>query len=150
MPTTTWILVADGARARVLKHHGRGAGLEPALDEEMVGMALGHQTRDLVSDQPGEGRDRVGYAQRRMDPPTEPQRHAKLEFARDVARMLADALNRGEFDRLVVCAPPKALGDLRQELPKNVRDRVVGEVNKDLTKARDDEVREHVDGFLRP
>jgi acetolactate synthase I/II/III large subunit len=101
MPTTTWILVADGARARVLKSEGRGAKLEPALDEEMVGMALGHQTRDLVSDQPGEGKDRAGFGQRRMDPPTEPQRYAKMSFARDVARMLTDRLNHGEFDRLV-------------------------------------------------
>jgi protein required for attachment to host cells len=150
MATNTWILVADGARARVLRHDGRGGKLEPALDEEMTGMALGRQTRDLVSDQPGMTKDRAGQGMRRNDPPTEPQRHAKHEFARDVARMLADALNRGEYDRLVVCAPPRALGDLRQELSKNVQDRVVGEVNKDLVKSSDDEVREHVSAFLRP
>ena len=151
MPTTTWILVANGARARVLKSDGRGGGLEPALDEEMTGMALGHQTRDLVSDQPGMTKDRAGQGMRRNDPPTEPQRHAKLEFARDVARMLTEAMNRGAYDRLVICAPPQALGDLRQEIAKNnVQGRVVGEVNKDLVKSSDDEVREHVSEFLRP
>ena len=149
MATTTWILVADGARARVLSSDGRGDRLESVLDEEMTGMALGHRTRDLVSDQPGMTKDRMGQGMRRNDPPTEPQRYAKLEFARDVARMLADALNRGEYDRLVICAPPKALGDLRQELSKIVQGRVVGEVNKDLVKSSDDEVREQVSAFLR-
>ena len=149
MPTTTtWILIADGARAKVLKHQGRGGELEPALDEDMVGMALGHQTKDLVSDQPGETKDRAGFAQRRMDPPMEPQRYAKLSFARDVARMLTEALNRGEYDRLVICAPPKALGDLRQELPTTVRDRVVAEINKDLTTMPDNELKEQVREYL--
>ncbi len=149
MAKTTWILIADGARAKVLKHQGRGSELEQALDEEMVGMALGHQTRDLVSDQPGEGKDRVGYAQRRMDPPMEPQRYAKFSFARDVARMLNEALNRGEYDELVICAPPKALGDLRGELPKTVQGRVVNEINKDLTTMPENQLKEQVRQYLK-
>ena len=115
----------------------------------MTGLAAGHQTRDLVSDQPGTGKDRAGFGQRRKDPPTEPQRHAKASFARDVAGMLADALNRGRYDRLVVCAPPQALGDLRRELSKPVQGRVDGEVNKDLTWMSDNELKEELREYLR-
>ena len=152
MPTTTWILVADGARARVFKHEGGRTGdgqLAPVPDGEMTGMAAGHQTRDLASDQPGQTRDRAAFGQRRMDPPTEPQRHAKHSFAKDVADMLADALNRGRYDRLVVCAPPQALGDLRRELSKQVQGRVAAEVKKDLTWKSDNELKAELREYIQ-
>ena len=33
----------------------------------------------------------------------------------------------------MLCAPPQALGDLRAALGKQARERIVAEVNKDLT-----------------
>ena len=41
--------------------------------------------------------------------------------------------HRGAFERLVVVAPPKVLGDLRSKLHKEVDDRVVAEIPKTLT-----------------
>ena len=40
----------------------------------------------------------------------------------------------GHFDALVLAADPMTLGVLRPELHKAVQDRLVGEINKDLTR----------------
>ena len=68
-----------------------------------------------------------------MQPPTDPKRHEKRRFAHELAGFLAAAAKRREFDHLILVAPPQALGDLRDELPKAVNDRLAGELAKDLT-----------------
>ncbi len=57
----------------------------------------------------------------------------KQRFAKEMAGMLYSAAHAGRFSKLVVAAPPGILGDLRKELHKEVADRVVAEVPKDLT-----------------
>ena len=47
---------------------------------------------------------------------------SKRAFAKSVGKALEARLGEGRFERLVVVAPPPALGDLRQALPK-IRDR---------------------------
>jgi len=66
-----------------------------------------------------------------------PVRREKRAFARVVADYLGEAALRGAFDRLVVAAPPKFLGDIRAALQPAARERVAGEVAKDLTKESD-------------
>ena len=46
--------------------------------------------------------------------------------------MIGQAALDKKFDRLVLVAPPKALGDLRAELPKHAQERVTHELPKDL------------------
>ena len=41
--------------------------------------------------------------------------------------------HKNRFEKLVLVAPPRVLGELRQELHKEVQDRIVGEVPKTLT-----------------
>ena len=56
--------------------------------------------------------------------------------------------DRGAFQRLILVAPPRALGELRDSLPEAVRDRVVGELDLDLTKATPETVEAHIERFL--
>lgn len=136
--TVTWILVADGARARLLRNDGPGRGITVAGDREFIGTRL--KSRELGTDRPGRAFDRAGEGRHAMEPPTDPHRHAEQEFARSMARMLEDGANRESYDRLVLVAPPRALGDLRGALSGTVRDRVIAELNRDLTTAGLDEV----------
>ena len=68
----------------------------------------------------------------------------EAQFAKDIADRLYRALMRHEFDRLVIAAPPKALGELRRDLHKEVAARVVTDIGKDLTNSTLDDIEAHV------
>lgn len=146
--TITWVLVADGAQARVLSNDGPGRGLKPAMDR---GFESGRQhTREIVSDRQGRHPDRTGGGGGRhaMDPKTDPHRHMEHEFARSLAEVLEkEAINK-RFDRLVLVAPPRMLGDLRAELAPHARAAVTAEVDKDLVHLADAEVARHLDEII--
>jgi protein required for attachment to host cells len=127
----TWILVADGARARVLMNRGIGKGLQPAIDGEMT-----HDlppTRDIVSDRPGRVQQSASSRRSAMEPRVDWHRFEKEKFSREMAALLDAAAGRGAFDRLVLVAPPRTLGDLRAALGAKARTKIHAEIDKDLT-----------------
>jgi protein required for attachment to host cells len=83
-----------------------------------------------------------------MESPTDSQRHAKDEFARNLAQKINAAMVAGEFDRLVLIAAPATLGDLRKHLSKQSSDNIHGEISKDLTQASDKEILGQVGSVL--
>ena len=131
-PVVTWVLIADGARARLFANEGVGKGLKPAFDQEFIGTRL--PSRDITTDRPGRAFDSAGEGRHAMEPPTDPHCYEKQVFAHDVATALDDARKKNAFDRLVVVAPPEALGNLRSELSEELQRMVTAELNKDLTK----------------
>lgn len=147
MPTT-WIVIADGARARVLAQPKDYAALEPAFEqEELTGTTA--QSKEIASDRPGRSFDSGGQGRHAMEPATDPQRHAKFEFARDLAERLEKAAATQRFDRLVLVAAPQALGDLRDLLPKSVHAKITAEIDKDLTKVPRQGLGRHLDQVLK-
>lgn len=128
----TWVLVADGARARFLAHAGPAAGLEPVLAEEDPNSRL--PTRDLGADKPGRTQERVADGSRHaMAPRVDWHDFEKHLFAKEVAKILDQAAQKQVFDRLVLVAPPKTLGGLRAALGKAALEKVTAEIGKDLT-----------------
>lgn len=127
----SWILVADGQRAQVYRSDGWGHGLQ-AVDGKHFERKL-PPSRDLGTDKPG----RVfSSAQGRPSAVGEPDalhRAAKERFMKSVAGMLDDGARADAFARLVIVAPPEALGEIRATLSEMAKKRVVAEVNKDLT-----------------
>ncbi|MBL8675024.1 MAG: host attachment protein [Rhodospirillales bacterium] len=138
----TWILIADGARARVLECGPRGGGLREV--EAMVFEADHAATRDLAADRPGRSFSSTTDARSAMEPRSDPHRRLKRAFARRLAAALESGLAAGGYDRLVVVAAPVTMGDLRAELSDRVAAAVAVEVDKDLTKVPDDEVLPHL------
>jgi protein required for attachment to host cells len=132
MPNTTWILIADGARARLLAQDKPFEALKPALEQEQLTGSTA-QSKEIGSDRPGRAFDSAGQGRHAMAPPTDPQRYAKFAFARELVERLEDALHGGRFQHLVLVAAPKTLGDLRELLPPPVKAKVVAELDKDLT-----------------
>jgi len=62
------------------------------------------------------------------------ERHGLSKFAKNIAKRIdAERLKR-EFDRLILIAPPKMLGLLRQELPAETKSLLAGEIAKDLVR----------------
>ena len=130
-PRKTWVLVADGARARILESNGSGGGLSSALNFDF---AMSHApSRDFGSDKPGRGQGAGGMTQHAKLPRVDWHTYEKHLFAKELAKALEEALRRSAFDDLVLVAPPKALGELRLALANDVMSRVKTEIGKDLT-----------------
>lgn len=131
--TVTWVAVADGSGARLFANDGPGLGLHPAMAREFS--ADQPPVRDIVSDRAGRHPDRetgIGGGRHAMDPRTDPRRHVEEEFIRGVAGVLGAEALKKSYQRLVLVAPPRTLGDLRRMLPRHAAGLVTAEVNKDL------------------
>ena len=74
----------------------------------------------------------------------------KHDFTARLAEVLDKACEEGRFDRLVLVAPPRSLGELRTLLSNRVKKTVAHEVGKDLTNSTPTEVRAALGGILPP
>jgi protein required for attachment to host cells len=144
----TWVLVADASRARVFLVDPSDANLSPALDQELIGTNL--PSREIASDRPGRTFDSGGQGRHAKEPATDPARYAQERFAHDIVRLLDSRRKVQAFDRMVVVAPPRFLGDLRSVMSRQLQDLVVAEVAKDLTKSPPHELQGHLAGCLQP
>ncbi|MCS7267500.1 MAG: host attachment protein [Geminicoccaceae bacterium] len=144
MPNRTmWVVVADGARARIFQGDPRVGGLELVMPE-LFGRGR-EKGSELLADRPGRSVDSSHVGNRHaMEPSTDPKEVEKLRFARELAEKLEEANNAGRFARLMLVAPPKMMGELRELLSEKVKEKVVREVEKDLTWVSVHELPEHL------
>ncbi|TVP89024.1 MAG: host attachment protein [Thioalkalivibrio sp.] len=146
---TVWIVVADAARARILRCEGRAChGL---ADVEAFSHTESRASpQDLVSDRPGRSwANPSGDGRHAMDEPTDPAHHERERFARMVADRLKSAHHEGVFKHLVIVASPSFLGALRDVLDRNVAQVVRAEVSKNVVKVEDLAVlRSHLPDFI--
>jgi protein required for attachment to host cells len=144
--TRTWILIADGARARLLQNSGPGRGLHAVAGGVFEGDHAA--THDIMSDRTGRTFSSTGPARSAIEAHSDPHRDLKRTFAHRLADALAEGFRKGAYDRLIIVAAPSALGDLRAALSKEVSAKVTAEVAKDLTKMPDTAVAEHLRDVL--
>ena len=145
-PVTSWIVIADGAHARVFENKGPGKGLTPLPGEEAH---HGHRpSREIDADRPGRSHDRFGPGRHAMEPPSDAHRSEKQRFADTLAARLNAKALAGSFDRLILVAPAKTLGDLRNALSKETRARVHAELSKDLTHTPTQDLPRHLDAVI--
>jgi protein required for attachment to host cells len=144
--TVTWVVIADHQHGRVLANDGPGRGLRRVerLSFETK-LATNHQ---LVTDRLPRSINSQGGARHSIEPRVDPHRQEAMRFVAQISAAVAAAAVRGEFDRLVIVAPPRALGELRKALPEQVREMVIGELDLDLTKASMKSIRDHVAQFM--
>lgn len=145
-PTTTWILIADGARARIVVNKGPGKGV---VQLEGADFRTEHPpSGDMMTDRPGRSFASVGDTRHAMEQASDPHRAAKQAFAEEVADYLHRQVMKKRFDRLIVLAPPQALGDLRAALSEPVRALVTAELAKDLTPVPNEDLPKHLGDVL--
>lgn len=142
----TWILLANGAQARVLEHSGPGTGVHPVEGMEFSIPAL--QAKEIMADRPGRSPTPTGGGRTGMEPKTDPVAYREAEFVKSLADMLATHLEQHHFDRLVIAAAPIALGVIRKALAPAVRDKIVAEMDKDLTKVPKGQLAKHFEDVL--
>ena len=128
---SSWILVADASRARVLAGDRR---LRDVVLVEEIDHAAGRlRASDLTTDGAGRSAGARGTAPSAMDAHTDPAAVEHDAFARALVERVATAFGAGQFQQLVIVAPPRFLGLLRRHLPPALADRVVATLDRDLT-----------------
>lgn len=109
---TTWIVTADGRQAHVHEERVRHGPLHPLPDEELTvadaDRPSSHAHRATVHARHGAGRHGTGEDR--------PEEAMERRFLERVASGLEAAALAGRFERLVIMAPPRALGILRGAL----------------------------------
>ncbi|MDQ3366742.1 MAG: host attachment protein [Myxococcota bacterium] len=117
----TWILVADGSHARLFQTMGPTEPwrLARKLDRE-------------------HSREKTQRSDSHED-------RGEHDFARLIAGELETHREAGGFERLVIVAPPKFLGQLRGELKAPLETCVVRSQDVDYTKMSDADLVKHVD-----
>jgi protein required for attachment to host cells len=142
----TWVLIADGARARLVAAEGHGKGLQ--LIEKLEFSADHSPNRELLHDKPARVFESHGATRHGVEPKSDPHRELKRDFAQELSSVLDTNLSKHEFDKLVVVASPVTLGDLRRALSEAVKATVVAEVSKDLTKVPNHEIARHIEDLI--
>ena len=145
-PVVTWVLLADGARARVLSNTGPGRGLSAI--ENFSFQAPTPPNRELDTDRPGRTFQSHGARRHALGDNVTAQQQAESAFLGTVVDALASAHEKGSFARLILVASPRALGTLRKQLPKSLASLVTGELAKDLVSLPDHQITGHLADML--
>jgi len=146
---TTWVLVADAARARIFAVDPRFR----RLDELMTLIHSPSRVRetDVFSDSRGR-QSAAGDFGRVGGMPPRQDLHAleALRFAREVSVTLERGLHDAAYHDLVVVAPPSFLGALRRSLSQAVSERVSHTIGKDYSRWTAHELRPLLKKRLAP
>ncbi|MFI4997790.1 MAG: host attachment protein [Hyphomicrobiales bacterium] len=134
----TWVLVADGARARILARKGAEGGLEQIPQGAFVHEV--NRVAELGTDRPGRGHESANPAHHAIEPRVDWRREGKHTFAHRLADFLEQKAVEKAFDCLILVAPPHFIGDLRDTIGREARVRLVGELTKDLTRLPPEEI----------
>lgn len=131
---STWIVVADGARARFFTPSDDARKLVSMRSADMVAPASRQKASELKSDKPGRSYSSARSGMRHaLEPPHDYQKLEKHRFTAQLADALDAACKQRAYDELVVVAPRRSLGELRTLLSKRVTARLRLEIAKDLT-----------------
>lgn len=133
--TEIWVLLADAARARVVRHVNHAGDMEQAPMETIFEASAEHRPlRDIMSDAPGRSFASTGARRSAMEYHADPVRDETRRFAIALLSQLEDRRAAGAFAQLLICAPPRMLGVLRELMPAALAAVVRAQVAKDLTK----------------
>src|SRR5688572_14690157 len=130
VPHNSYVMVADGRKMLFFRNDG-DADL-PNLQVIKVEEKENPYNRDQMSDAPRRAFSSVGNG-RSAYQNTDFHDLEESRFAAETADLLKRQAMRGEFDKLFVVAPPRTLGELRKHYHKEVANRIVAEIPKDLT-----------------
>jgi protein required for attachment to host cells len=139
----TWILIADGARARVLRNAALDVEVE-GKQKDIVFEIERKQLREIMSDRPGRSFAPAGARRSSMEYRSEPEKDQEARFADMLLEQLDRRLRSRQFDRLAIIAEPRMLGVLRQRISPTLRRTIFAEVAKDLTKMPQQALREAI------
>jgi protein required for attachment to host cells len=142
-----WIVIADGARARIVTPLEERKGYQVIQELESAEARL--PNRDLVSDGPGRVIESGSSARHAVEPKHDPHEAKKLDFLDEVVDFVHQAGVEGRYDELIVFAPPRCLSHLRGKLETASHGKVAASYAKDLTKIPLSDLPKHLAGLVK-
>ncbi len=136
-----WIIVCDGKKALVLENIGDDKFLN--LRTREVYEHPDSKTHELGTDAPGRALNSLGTPRSAMEQ-TDWHTQEEERFLRTLAGRLDAAVNAGQAKSLILVAPPRALGVLRQTYSHSLRAALRAEIDKDFVKLPVHEIEKHL------
>lgn len=127
VPHDAHVLVADGAKMLFFRNEGDAE--QPVLKIVSAEEQADPRDRDIKTDTAGQ---KPGGTQGSTAGEADFHRQAEDRFAADAADMLNRGALANRFEKLIVVASPKTLGELRHHYHKETKSRIVAEIAKDL------------------
>ncbi len=140
--STTWILVANAARARLYENTGIGKGLK--LLSELDHPESRMKGSELVSDRAGYVQG-VGNGHASRQQATDPKQNEAEHFALEIARNLEHGRGQNKYERLILVAGSPFLGILKARLPDQISSLISDTLDKDYTSANEREIGKHLE-----
>ncbi|AUW41617.1 hypothetical protein CUJ84_Chr001219 [Rhizobium leguminosarum] len=141
IPWESWVVVCDGAKALIMQNAGDAQLVNLKVLETLTQPSA--PDREIGADKPGRTHAADGLSGSAVEE-TSWQDQAEAEFLKQVAGKLDELVQEKKARRIVLVAPPKALGALRPALRADTLAVITAEVAKDYTNMPVDEIERHL------
>ncbi|HUZ75925.1 MAG TPA: host attachment protein [Stellaceae bacterium] len=139
---TTWIVMADGTRALIVTRRDVPEGFDVVAD---LSSEVAHVPAHLIaSERPGRTQESHSPARHAIEPRHDPHEERLAAFVGSVAAYLNEQSAAKAFDHLILFAPPRALGQIRDMLDDSAKAKVSAQAAKDLTKMPLEDLPKHL------
>jgi protein required for attachment to host cells len=141
VPWESWVIVCDGAKALVLQNAGDNQHMNLQVRETFE--QPNEADRDIGAGKPGRSHQADGLGGSAVE---ETSWHDQAEdaFLKQVASKVDELVHEKDAKRIVLVAPPKALGKLRPNLSAGAQAAITFELAKDLTNIPIDQIERHL------
>jgi protein required for attachment to host cells len=136
-----WVVVCDGAKALILENAGDAVALN--LKTKEVYVQPDPKTHEEGTDKPGRSFSSVDGRRSAVEQ-TDWHEQDEERFLTDLSKRLNAAVMAGEAKSLVLVAPPRALGVIRQAATPNLRKALRAEIEKDFVRMPVHEIERHL------
>jgi protein required for attachment to host cells len=136
-----WIVVCDGAKALILENAGDKQ--YPDLRTKEVFEQSNPSTAEQGADRPGRSHSSVGPGRSAVGQ-TDWHDQGEQKFLKELAEKIHLAVHSGKTKELVIVAPPRALGMIRENYTPAIKQALREEVDKDLVKIPVDQIEKHL------
>lgn len=140
-PIPTWVVVADASRAEIFALRETDGTRRLHSTGSLDDTKLARHSADLKSDKPGRSFSSAsGGVRHAVEPKHDYHKLQKHDFAREIVASLEKAFDAHQFERLVLVAPDRMLGELRNLLPHKMQKCVWHSFPHEYSKMSADEI----------
>jgi protein required for attachment to host cells len=141
VPSKSWVVVCDGAKALILQNAGDVEYMNLKVEETLS--QPNEPDREIGTDKPGRTHAADGSSGSAVQQ-TDWHEQAETEFLKRVAAKMDLLVREKQARRIVLVAPPRALGTLRDNLTPDVQAAISAEVPKDYINLPVDQIERHL------
>lgn len=141
IPWESWVVVCDGAKALIMQNADDNQMMNLQVQETLTQPNIAD--RDLGSGKPGRSHQANGTSGSAVQE-TSWHDQAEEDFLKRVAVKLDELVRDKDAKRIVLVAPPRALGQIRPNLRADTQSAITAEVAKDLTNLPVDQIERHL------